>query len=69
VYPGRELVVIKTMRLGDIVKDMDFDRFHIIYVLDEDMRLAKIFTEQEIIDNMSKFDSEISFEELINAMA
>jgi stage IV sporulation protein FB len=69
VYPGRELVVIKTMRLGDIVKDMDFDRFHIIYVLDEDMKLAKVFTEQEIIDNMAKYDSEISFDELMKSLA
>jgi len=69
VYPVRELVVIKTMRLGDIIKNMDFDRFHIIYVLDENMRLAKVFTEQEIIDNMAKFDSEISFDKLIKSLA
>lgn len=67
VYPGRELVVIKTMRLGDIVKDMDFDRFHIIYVVDEDMKLVKVFTEQEILDSMSKCSGEISFDELINS--
>lgn len=66
VYPGRELVVIKSMRLGDVVKNMDFDRIHIIYVLDENMRLVKVFTEQEIIDSMEKFNGEISFEELIN---
>lgn len=65
VYPGRELVVIQNMRLGDIIKNMDFDRFHIIYVLDEDMKLVRVFTEQEIIDNLSKYDSEMSFEELI----
>lgn len=69
IYPGRELVVIKSMRLGDILKDMDFDRFHIIYVLDEEMKLAKVFTEQEIIDNMSKFDAEISFDELMKSLA
>lgn len=69
VYPGRELVVIKSMRLGDILKNMDFDRFHIIYVLDEDMRLAKVFTEQEILDNMSKFDPDISFDELMKSLA
>ncbi|HOQ00187.1 MAG TPA: hypothetical protein PK604_05020 [Acetivibrio clariflavus] len=66
IYPGRELVVIKSMRLGDVVKNMDFDRIHIIYVLDENMRLVKVFTEQEIIDGMEKFNGEISFEELIN---
>lgn len=69
VYPGRELVVIKSMRLGDIIKDMDFDRFHIIYVLDEEMKLEKVFTEQEIVDYMAKFDAEISFDELMKCMA
>jgi len=68
VYPGRELVVLKNMRLRDVVKNMDFDRFHIIYVLDENMRLLKIFTEQEIIDNMAKFNGEMTFDELINSM-
>ena len=69
VYPGRELVVIKSMCLGDIIKDMDFDRFHIIYVLDEEMKLAKVFTEQEIVDNMARFDAKISFEELMKLLA
>lgn len=69
VYPGRELVVIKSMCLGDIIKDMDFDRFHIIYVLDEQMKLEKVFTEQEIVDNLEKFDAKISFEELMKMLA
>ena len=69
VYPGRELVVIKSMRLGDIVKNMDFDRFHIIYVLDDNMKLAKVFTEQEIIDNMIKYNAEMSFDELLQQLA
>lgn len=69
VYPGRELVVIKSMCLGDIIKDMDFDRFHIIYVLDEQMKLEKVFTEQEIVDNLEKFDAKISFGELMKLLA
>ncbi|MFZ5990093.1 MAG: hypothetical protein ACOYWZ_23605 [Bacillota bacterium] len=69
IYPGRELVVIKSMRLGDIIKSMDFDRFHIIYVLDEDMKLIKIFTEQEVIDYMIKYNAEMSFDELIRSLA
>lgn len=35
IYPVRELVVVKNMVLGEILKNLDFDRFHIIYVLDE----------------------------------
>jgi len=27
VYPGRELVVLESTRLGELIKSMDFDRF------------------------------------------
>ena len=68
IYPGRELVAMRTMRLGDIIRNMDFDRFHIIYVLDEEMKLVRIFTEQEIIENMIKYSSDISFENLMKEL-
>lgn len=68
IYPGRELVVLKSMRLGDMVKNMDFDRFHIIYVVDEDMRMAKVFTEQEVIDSLIKYNAEMTFDDLIKSL-
>lgn len=49
VYPARDLVVLKSTRVDEILKNMDFDRFHIIYVLDDELRLAEAFTENEII--------------------
>jgi stage IV sporulation protein FB len=29
---------------------MDFDRFHLVHVLDDDLRLLRVFTEAEILD-------------------
>jgi len=40
---------------------MDFDRFHIIYVVNENMRVVRVFTEQEIIDYIMKYNADISF--------
>ena len=68
IYPGRELVVLKSIKLSEIIRNMDFDRFHLIYVLDEEMKFIKLFTEQDIIDSMVKHDSNITFDELINGL-
>ncbi|NSW89512.1 MAG: peptidase M50 [Firmicutes bacterium] len=65
IYPVRDLVAVKTMPLGDVLKNMDFDRFHIIYVLDENFRILKMYTEQEIVDAVINYNSEITFEEFI----
>ncbi|MDQ2085729.1 site-2 protease family protein [Herbivorax sp. ANBcel31] len=65
IYPVRELVVLNTKKLGDIIKSMDFDRFHILYVLNEDMDLVRVFTEQEVLDYIIKYNAEISFEEVM----
>lgn len=65
IYPARDLVVIKSVRLCEIIKGMDFDRFHFVYVVDDDLKLIKVFTEQEIIDGMLKHNPEMTFEEFI----
>jgi stage IV sporulation protein FB len=65
IYAARDLVAIKSIRLGDIIKSLDYDRFHFVYVLDENLHLLRVFTEQELIDGMVKFNTEITLEELI----
>lgn len=65
VYQARELVVLKSISLSEIIKNMDYDRFHLVYVLDDDLRLKKVFTEQQIIDAIFKYNSDLSFQELI----
>ena len=32
---------------------MDFDRFHILYVLDEDLKIIKIVNENEVMNALS----------------
>lgn len=65
VYPVRDLVVVKGTLLADTIKNMDYDRFHIIYVLDDNMRLLKAFTENEIMDALVGSSENITFGQLI----
>lgn len=65
IYSARDLVVMKWVRMGEIIKEMDFDQFHIIHVLDEDLRVIKTYSEQEIIDSMLNSEEDMTFEELI----
>lgn len=65
IYPARDLVVVKSTRLGDLLKSMDFDRFHIIYVLDDSLRIAGVFTESQIIDALAGGTEDMTFEDLM----
>lgn len=66
VYPVRGLVVTKMTYLNETLKEMDFDRFHIVYVLNDDLGIERTFTEQEVIDGMIKYGNEINFGEFVN---
>jgi len=64
IYPLRCIVAIKSMFLSDVLKHLDFDRFHIIYVIDDSYKVCGIFTEQEII-NFLVDKKHATFEKLI----
>jgi len=68
IYPGRELVVLKSVHIGDVIKSMDFDRFHIVYIVDESMRLVKVLTEQDVLEGVLKHDPDMRFEDLLKVM-
>ena len=52
VYSARHLVVMDECTLGDVIQKLDYDRFHILYVLDKDMEIIGQITEQQIIKAM-----------------
>ena len=56
IYPARDLVVLKSTLVSEAIKSMDFDRFHLIYVLDEHLQIHKILTENEIMDAITHAD-------------
>ena len=65
IYPARGLVVTESMHIGEALKFMDFDRFHLIHVLDDDLKLAGIYTEQQIMDSILKYNTGMTFGELL----
>ncbi|HOJ11963.1 MAG TPA: site-2 protease family protein [Clostridiales bacterium] len=65
VYPARSLVVMDNVPMGEVVKNMDFDGFHIVYVLDDKFKLINTLTEQDIIDGLIENDGEITIGEFM----
>ncbi len=66
IYPVRDLAVLPSVKLGEVIKSMDFDRFHFIHVLNENMELLAVFTEQQVIDGLMQYGADASFDTLIN---
>lgn len=67
IYPARDLVALESTPVNEILKSMDFDSFHFIYVLDEDLKLIGIFTENEIMEGIVENSSGITFGELLKS--
>ncbi len=67
VYPARDLVVMKSMKLSESLKNMDFDRFHIIYVLDDDLHIIGLFTENEVMDTLAGSCDDMTFGQLVDS--
>jgi stage IV sporulation protein FB len=65
IYAARDLVVIESTRLSESLKSMDFDRFHIIHVLNEDLQVVRVFSEHEVIEAMLKNGCDLTFGELV----
>ncbi len=66
IYSARQLVVTKSLLLSDAVRAMDYtDMFHIVNVLDEDLKIVKTFTEQEVIDELISGTGDLTFGDMI----
>lgn len=69
IYPARDLVVVKSTLLSETLKNMDFDRFHLVHVLDDNLRLVQVFTENEIMEAIIGGGESLTFESLIGSTA
>ncbi len=65
IYPVREVVALKNISLGEIIKRLDFDKFHFINIVDSDLKIIKTISEQDIIDGAIKYNINTTLEELI----
>jgi stage IV sporulation protein FB len=69
VYPVREIVVLKNVKLAEAIKAFDHENvFHIVNVLDDDLRVVKVLTEQQILDALLMNSVDSTFDELLDAL-
>lgn len=62
IYPVREIVVMKDVKLSEVIKAMDYaNMFHMVNVLDDNLKIIKLVSEQEILDALvtNNVDTEI----------
>lgn len=50
IYPVRDIVAMEDCTLGEIIQKLDYDRFHIIYVLNGSFEIVGQITEHQIIN-------------------
>ncbi len=51
IYPIRQIAVMKDVKLSEVIKAMDYaNKFHMVNVLDENLKIVKVISEQEILD-------------------
>jgi len=49
-YQMRDILVLKDLSLGETMLLMDYDKYHIIHVADENLKILCEITEQQLID-------------------
>lgn len=66
IYPVREIAVMKNVKLSEIIKAMDYtNMFHLVNILDDELRVIKVMTEQEILDALMLNDINTTFDKLL----
>lgn len=67
ICPARHIVVNQKVRLSEVIKAMDYsDVFHIVNVVDTDLHIIGVLTEQEIVDSLVLYSTDITFEKLLS---
>jgi len=64
VYPVRHIAAMGSRRVGEVLKHMDFNKFHIVYIMDSHMKLIGMVTEQDVLDSMLERKPDITLEQL-----
>ncbi len=66
VYPAGSIVVLLSSRLVDIIKLMEANRFHLIYVLDdEELKVVGMLTEQQAVKAMTDHGAHATFKDIL----
>jgi stage IV sporulation protein FB len=66
LYSARTIVAMENTSLGEVIKNLDFDRFHLVNILDSDLKIIKVMTEEEIINAMILYGTDLTLTEVIS---
>jgi stage IV sporulation protein FB len=58
IYPVKEFAAMGNCTLSEVMQKLDYDCFHIIYILNDDMKIIGRITEQDIINAAQIHSSE-----------
>ncbi len=68
LYPVREFVVMGNCSLLEVMQKLDYDCFHIIYILNDDMKIVGRVTEQDIINAIQTHSHEEKIYDVFKAV-
>ena len=68
IYPVREIAVMKSVKLSEVIKAMDHtNMFHLINVLDDDLKIIRVMTEQELLEVLMLNSVDTTLDKLFNS--
>lgn len=68
IFPVRVIVVMQNIKLSEVIKVIDYaNMFHIVNILDQQLRIIKVMTEQEILDALMSNSMDTTLEKLLNS--
>jgi stage IV sporulation protein FB len=65
LYPVREFAAMGNCFLQEVIQRLDYDCFHIIYILNEDMRIIGRITEQDLINAIQTYSCESKISDVL----
>ncbi|MCL6635400.1 MAG: M50 family metallopeptidase [Peptococcaceae bacterium] len=65
VLPGRPLVSLDTVRLGDVIRTFVPQRFHLVLLLDRDWQYRGVVSEVQIVDALLSHGVDVSIGNLV----
>lgn len=64
VMEAKELCVMEEASISEILKYFDCNKYHLIFIIDNSMKIEGVLTETEIFDNLSLDSEDLSIGEL-----
>ena len=65
VYPIRHIAVLSDGMVNDVIKSLDFDSIHLINVLNKDLTLIDVVTEEQLVNELLEKGTNITFNDIL----